>query len=81
MSTGRVEVSECNSSPLFVRVAEIFQDLFSHDLGSTVARFGLERRSFGDGNFGRSSVNSSGRRVDHVEDLVLLHDLLGIPSQ
>jgi hypothetical protein len=75
VSSSRVEVPQSDDSPLVGRVAKILEDLFSHDLGSSVAGFGLERRSFGNGDNGRSSVNGSRGRVDEVVYLVLLHNL------
>lgn len=75
VSSGRVEVPQRDRAPCTVGIAEVFQDLLCHDLGTAVARFGLERRSFGNGNDGWGTVDRRRGRVDEVVYLVLLHDL------
>ena len=77
MSTGGVEVSQSDGSPVVgLRVADVLDDQFRHHLCSTVTRFRREGRRFGDGNDLRSSVDGGGGRVDHTVAFELLHHLI-----
>lgn len=75
VSTGRVEVSQTDSAELGVGIADITDDDFAHPLGSAVDRLGSKTSGFRNGNLGRGTVDSSGRRVDETVAAVVVHHL------
>lgn len=75
MSTGGVEVSECNHAPFGIRVGYVVHDPFTHGFSAAVYGLGVERGALRNGNGLRSTVYGGGRGVNQIVAVVSIHDI------